>query len=720
MSTSFARRLALILISLALLLAPHGYAAQRTFVSTTGADSNACSLTAPCRTFGKAILVTDVGGEIVVLDSGGYGGVTVNKNVTILSPSGVYAGLSVFAGNDGITVASPATKVVLRGLTINGQGGNNGVRIQAGEVHLESLVIANLTQAGILIEGGSSVRVAGTVVRSNAEGLHVVPTSGTVNVVVRESEFSNQTGAGVDVMPSGSGVVARVTVEHSSATKNAAGFAAAPGAGASAMLVVNQSVTSENAGAGISSSGAGATVYVRESAITRNNIGLAQTSSGVLNACGANLLAANNTAQSGSINTGSCLDVASGSGTVTSVATGAGLTGGPVTSSGTINLASTQLLPTAACASNQIPKWNGSAWTCAADNAGPANAFVQGGNAFGVTAVLGTTDAHPYPLELHVANARALRIEPPGYAGYLTPNIIGGSPINTVTAGTSGATIAGGGSTASFCGPSGTSPCANAVTSHFGTVGGGWGNTADEFGTVAGGQHNTASGAGSAVPGGENNIASGILSFAAGINAKATHNRSFVWGGDPVNDTISIADGDFVVYAPFQVRLYAGPVGGGGCVLSNGTTGWQCASDRNLKENFTTLDTRDVLRRLSAIPITSWNAKVVPGVRHIGPMAQDFYAAFGLGDSELHIGTTDAQGVALAAIQGLHQLVQEKDLETHQLLRDKNAKIETQQREIAELKERLVRVESLRDDLAALRSELADFREPRTQITARE
>src|SRR5260370_23463099 len=70
-------------------------------------------------------------------------------------------------------------------------------------------------------------------------------------------------------------------------------------------------------------------------------------------------------------------------------------------------------------------------------------AFVNGGNAFGTTAVLGPTDNQP--LELQVANARALRIEPSGDPIFLTPNIVGGSPANSAAAGVAGATIAGGG-----------------------------------------------------------------------------------------------------------------------------------------------------------------------------------------------------------------------------------------------------------------------------------
>jgi hypothetical protein len=77
-------------------------------------------------------------------------------------------------------------------------------------------------------------------------------------------------------------------------------------------------------------------------------------------------------------------------------------------------------------------------------------------------------------------------------------------------------------------------------------------------------------------------------------------------------------------------------------------------SDRNAKENLAAVDANAILRAVAALPITTWNyIGEAAGVQHMGPMAQDFYAAFGLGDSERHITTIDADGVALAAIQGL-------------------------------------------------------------------
>jgi hypothetical protein len=70
---------------------------QRTFVASNGLDTNHCSSTAPCRSFGQAILQTNAGGEIVALDSAGYGRVTVTQSVSITAPPGINAGISVFS-----------------------------------------------------------------------------------------------------------------------------------------------------------------------------------------------------------------------------------------------------------------------------------------------------------------------------------------------------------------------------------------------------------------------------------------------------------------------------------------------------------------------------------------------------------------------------------------------------------------------------------------------
>ena len=79
-----------------------------------------------------------------------------------------------------------------------------------------------------------------------------------------------------------------------------------------------------------------------------------------------------------------------------------------------------------------------------------------------------------------------------------------------------------------------------------------------------------------------------------------------------------------------------------------------CLSDRTLKANAASVDPADMLERVRALPITTWNyTSDDPAIRHIGPMAQDFAALFDVGADDRHIHPLDGQGVALAAIQGL-------------------------------------------------------------------
>ncbi len=112
------------------------------------------------------------------------------------------------------------------------------------------------------------------------------------------------------------------------------------------------------------------------------------------------------------------------------------------------------------------------------------------------------------------------------------------------------------------------------------------------------------------------------------------------------------------------------------------------SSDRRLKENFVQVDTRTVLEKVAALPITRWNFTNETGTVHLGPMAQDFHAAFGLGTNDTVISTTDAQGVALAAIQGLNEKVRAEN----RSLRDS---LEAKDTELQSVKERLAALEEL-------------------------
>jgi hypothetical protein len=202
----------------------------------------------------------------------------------------------------------------------------------------------------------------------------------------------------------------------------------------------------------------------------------------------------------------------------------------------------------------------------------------------------------------------------------------------------------------------------NEASEEYATVGGGYDNTASgTWAAVGGGRSNTASGLYATVPGGHGNTAQGALSFAAGQRAKANNQGCFVWSDSTDADFTCSTNDRFQVRADGGVYLYSKGDLSTGVYMNNGDNDWTGVSDRNLKENFTPVDGQEVLASLAEIPITTWNLKGQDAsIQHMGPVAQDFYAAFGLGYDELHITGTDPDGVALAAIQGLYELSQEQ------------------------------------------------------------
>jgi hypothetical protein len=183
-----------------------------------------------------------------------------------------------------------------------------------------------------------------------------------------------------------------------------------------------------------------------------------------------------------------------------------------------------------------------------------------------------------------------------------------------------------------------------------------------------------------------------MFSFAAGRQAKANHNGAFVWGDSTAADVASTGNGQFIVRASGGVWFgtNSSPSIPSGRFINTSTGGylstggaWTDNCDRAQKERFEAVDGRQVLDRVSALPITTWSYKAESAdVRHMGAVAQHFRAAFGLGADDKHIASIDSSGVALAAIQGLHQMVKEE-----------NARI-------AELQERLAKLEALLERLA--------------------
>lgn len=100
----------------------------------------------------------------------------------------------------------------------------------------------------------------------------------------------------------------------------------------------------------------------------------------------------------------------------------------------------------------------------------------------------------------------------------------------------------------------------------------------------------------------------------------------------------------------------------------------QCRSDRNQKKNIAPADTEAILKKVSRLPISNWTYNEEPAaVRHLGPMAQDFRASFGLGDDDRSFHSVDAHGVALAAIQALERVVSQQEQRIEKLERENRA-----------------------------------------------
>ncbi len=202
----------------------------------------------------------------------------------------------------------------------------------------------------------------------------------------------------------------------------------------------------------------------------------------------------------------------------------------------------------------------------------------------------------------------------------------------------------------------------NTASADFATVGGGRGNIASgTYATISGGVYNTTSGYAATIPGGSDNVAQGDYSFAAGRRAKAYNQGCFVLADATDADEPCFNDNRFVFRVTNAFYIWTTAAHTAGVLLPTGGNAWSSVSDRAAKENFAPVDGREVLDRLASIPIQTWNYKSQDAaIRHIGPVAQDFYAAFGVGEDDKHISTIDADGVALAAIQGLDSLSKEQ------------------------------------------------------------
>jgi hypothetical protein len=300
--TSFVAALLTVITAIA---CTHAQAVQRTHVSAaTGSDSNTatnCTAAAPCRFFQAALSVTDPNGEVIVLDSGGYGAVTITQSVALIAPPGVYGGITVFPSATGVTIAAPGVNVVLRGLTINGQGGTYGIFMSAGagsKLSVENCVISNMVDSGIYAFGGSDIRIVDSTFRVNGQygiflfngargtiARSIVSASGSNGILVSGLAASTTTfvdiadttvdatignGNGISASSSNATATVRVSVRDSRVVRNSRyGMAAESTAGAAAIINASNNIVSNN-GVGLGAFGSGGKVIASGNTVAGN------------------------------------------------------------------------------------------------------------------------------------------------------------------------------------------------------------------------------------------------------------------------------------------------------------------------------------------------------------------------------------------------------------------------------------------------------------------
>ena len=291
---------------------------QRAFVSGNGNNANtavSCAVLTPCKTFAAAVTVVAPNGEVVALDTAPYGSVTLTQSISLIAAPGVYAGISVFAGA-GITIATPGISVVLRGITINGQGGANGINMTAGaKLTVENCVIANLAGSGILVNTAGTaviVRVTDTTIRDNGNvgielldgaratltrtmisgnqiaGVFVDGTlAGSITTADIADSTMNGNNVGVGAQSEHATAAVKISVRDSRIVGNQVGTIAIS-IGASVTLSVSNNMISNNIFEGISASGTGVKVWATGNTISDNGTAFSATSGGLIESAGNN------------------------------------------------------------------------------------------------------------------------------------------------------------------------------------------------------------------------------------------------------------------------------------------------------------------------------------------------------------------------------------------------------------------------------------------------
>jgi hypothetical protein len=274
--------------------------ANRVFVAAkSGNDANACnSVTTPCQTFAGAITQVSAGGEIIALESGGYGPVTINMAVTINAPAGIVAFIHPPSG-DAITINAGSTDtVILRGLTLNG-GAGNGITVSAvGTLNVENCFIAGFTSYGIHMLSNGRLNVTGTDITACNNGVLIFGSTGLVQASIDHCHLDGNTAGFVaeTMDPGNSSTTATCTTANNN---RSIGWVCGNGTSGKDVLNLEFCTGSENGHDGLLGDSTNALSVARYSnCVFANNgfYGVGQSHSGSVDTRGNNTITGNGTA----------------------------------------------------------------------------------------------------------------------------------------------------------------------------------------------------------------------------------------------------------------------------------------------------------------------------------------------------------------------------------------------------------------------------------------
>jgi hypothetical protein len=282
--------------------------AIRTFVSTTGSDSNPCSITAPCRHFSAAVTATAPGGEVDALDPGAYGSFTISQAISIEGEGWSY--VAPPANGAAITINAVSGDIInIRGVSLNGVAASNatGIQFNSGTtLNLQNSVIRNFSTSGISFVptsgGQTQVFVSNTLVSNNGTGIFIQPSSvESTSGVLEHVELENNANFGLFIYgdsglyqpPFGFSLTINITVTDSVSANNGHGIYAISqpieqGAAETLINIMVRNSTIANNASGLEASGTGAAISVTRSTITENTTAWAASSSGAVLSYGDN------------------------------------------------------------------------------------------------------------------------------------------------------------------------------------------------------------------------------------------------------------------------------------------------------------------------------------------------------------------------------------------------------------------------------------------------